>query len=184
MRAFGVILLTIGAVAAPAGAAEPAITSAAQADPAQSAAPAPASASEPIRLTPEQIAAAQAEGEHRNRAAEALALTDDDFGAPRRDRKVHGEVGFGIGSGGSNSQYGTVVAPLGDSGTAAFSYERNDYGRNYRRGYYGGAGLGWCGRAYALLLPSLLLLSREGGRGAETVRRPKHQTADPAPQPC
>jgi len=102
----------------------------------------PATVGEPIRLTPAQIAAAQAEGEHRNRAAEALALTDDDFGAPRRDRKIHGEVGFGIGSRGSNSQYGTVVAPLGETGTAAFSYERTDYGRNYRRGFYGSGAFG------------------------------------------
>lgn len=138
MRMFGLMLVIIGAAAIPAGATEP--TGIVTAQPATSTASAPVG--EPIRLTPAQIAAAQADGEHRNRAAEALALTDDDFGAVRRDRKVHGEVGFGIGSGGSNSQYGTVVAPLGDSGTAAFSYERNDYGRNYRRGFYGSGAFG------------------------------------------
>ncbi len=133
MRAFGMLVLTLAAAPVAVNAAEPAAVTATQ----------PATASEPIRLTPAQIAAAQAEGEHRNRAAEALALTDDDFGAPRRDRKIHGEVGVGFGSDGSNSQYGTVVAPLGDTGTAAFSYERNDYGRqNYRRGFYGGGAFG------------------------------------------
>jgi|GEM_PF-1768583 len=135
MQAFGMMLVLAAApVAAATSVAEPAATVAPAA--------APAITAETIRLTPAQIAAAQAEGEHRNRAAEALALTDDDFGAPRRDRKIHGEVGFGIGSRGSNSQYGTVVAPLGDSGTAAFSYERSDYGRNYRRGFYGGGAFG------------------------------------------
>lgn len=135
MQAFGMMLVLAAApVAAATSVAEPAATVAPAA--------APAITAETIRLTSAQIAAAQAEGEHRNRAAEALALTDDDFGAPRRDRKIHGEVGFGIGSRGSNSQYGTVVAPLGDSGTAAFSYERSDYGRNYRRGFYGGGAFG------------------------------------------
>lgn len=135
MQAFGMMLVLAAApVAAATSVAEPAATVAPAA--------APAITAETIRLTPEQIAAAQAESEHRNRAAEALALTDDDFGAPRRDRKIHGEVGFGIGSRGSNSQYGTVVAPLGDSGTAAFSYERSDYGRNYWRGFYGGGAFG------------------------------------------
>jgi len=135
MQAFGMMLVLAAApVSAATSVAEPAATVAPAA--------APAITAETIRLTPAQIAAAQAEGEHRNRAAEALALTDDDFGAPRRDRKIHGEVGFGIGSRGSNSQYGTVVAPLGDSGTAAFSYERSDYGRNYRRGFYGGGAFG------------------------------------------
>ena len=135
MQAFGMMLVLAAApVAAATSVAEPAATVAPAA--------APAITAETIRLTPAQIAAVQAEGEHRNRAAEALALTDDDFGAPRRDRKIHGEVGFGIGSRGSNSQYGTVVAPLGDSGTAAFSYERSDYGRNYRRGFYGGGAFG------------------------------------------
>jgi hypothetical protein len=129
MQAFGMMLVL---AAAPVAAATPV------AEPAAAA----VITAETIRLTPAQIAAAQAEGEHRNRAAEALALTDDDFGAARRDRKIHGEVGVGIGSRGSNSQYGTVVAPLGDSGTAAFSYERSDYGRNYRRGFYGGGAFG------------------------------------------
>ena len=136
MRAFG-MMLVVAAMPIAVHAAPPAVVNAATTPPA-----ATASASEPIRLTPAEIAAAQAEGEHRNRAAEALALTDDDFGAPRRDRKIHGEVGVGFGSGGSNSQYGTVVAPLGDTGTAAFSYERTDYGRNYRRGFYGSGAFG------------------------------------------
>lgn len=138
MRAFEVLLLTISA-AVPAVATVNASTMQAAAT---SATPAVPATTEAIRLTAAQIAEAQAEGEHRNRAAEALALTDDDFGAVRRDRKIHGEVGFGIGSRGSNSQYGTVVAPIGDTGTAAFSYERNDFGRNYRHGFYGGGGFG------------------------------------------
>ena len=98
-----------------------------------------------VRLTPEQVQAALASGEKRNLAAEALAMTGDD----RTDRQLHGEFGVGVGTGGYNSVYGTVVAPLGDTGTAAFSFERTDLGRrNYGRGYYGGLDFGGARRGY------------------------------------
>ena len=89
-----------------------------------------------VRLTPAQIEAAMAAGETRNLAAEALAL-----GGEPRDRQLHGEFGAGIGTGGYKSVYGTVVAPLGESGTAAFSFAQTDYGR--RRGYYTSGGFGY-----------------------------------------
>jgi len=89
-----------------------------------------------IRLTPEQAQAALRVGEERNRAAEALAL-----GGEPRDRQLHGEFGAGIGTGGYNSVYGTVVAPLGETGSAMFSFERTDYGR--RHGFYTGGGFGF-----------------------------------------
>lgn len=97
-----------------------------------------------LRLTPAQIEAARSTGEQRNRAAEALALLPDDEARP--DRKIHGEMGVAVGTGGYNSLYGTVVTPLGDSGSAAFSFERSDYGRNYRRGYYSGGSFGFTRR--------------------------------------
>lgn len=97
-----------------------------------------------VRLSPAQIEAAQRSGEQRNRAAEALALLPDADARP--DRKIHGEVGVAVGSGGYNSLYGTVETPLGENGSAAFSFERSDYGRNYRRGYYTGGSFGFTRR--------------------------------------
>lgn len=76
------------------------------------------------RLSPVEAAAAVAGGAERNRATEALALTGD---AP--SRAVHGEIGFGVGTGGGREAFGSVVAPLGETGTAAFSYD-------YSRGRY------------------------------------------------
>lgn len=49
----------------------------------------------------------------------------------KRDRAVHGEVGVAVGTGGYSEAFGTVVAPLGDSGFASLSY---DVGRDPRAG--------------------------------------------------
>ena len=91
-------------------------------------------AADPVvhRLSPDAAAAAVAGGAERNRAAEALALDRDSLDGDAPARRVHGEVGFGLGTGGGREAFGTVVAPLGETGTAAFSY---DYARDAGRGY-------------------------------------------------
>lgn len=81
------------------------------------------------RLSPAAIEAARSVGESRGRAAEALAQDK----AIRGDRKVHGEVGFGVGTGGGREAFGSAVVPLGKGGAAAFDF---DYTRfNPRLGY-------------------------------------------------
>jgi hypothetical protein len=39
-----------------------------------------------------------------------------------QDRRIHGEVGFSIGTGGTRSVFGTTMVPLGDDAAAAFSF--------------------------------------------------------------
>ena len=99
------------------------------------AAAAPVAAPEVHRLSPDAIEAAVSAGAERNRAAEALAIDDAQDAASDR-RKVHGEVGFGVGTGGGREAFGTAVVPLGDTGVAAFSYDYSHFGdqRLTRRG--------------------------------------------------
>lgn len=54
------------------------------------------------------------------------------------DRKIHGEVGMAIGTGGYRSAYISSVMPLGDNGTLALSIgqEKNAF-RPYGYGFYG-----------------------------------------------
>ncbi len=81
-----------------------------------------------VSLTPEQREAAIEAG-----AARAAA----DLSGGTGDRRVHGEMGVEVGTGGYRSVYGTAVVPLGDNATAAFSFQ--DSRSNYRRrGYRGG----------------------------------------------
>jgi hypothetical protein len=78
--------------------------------------------SEPIRLSPEEREAAIEAGAARH-AAE-LPIN----GLPTG---IHGEVGMMMGTGGARSMYGSAAVPLGDHGSAAFSFMtgRNLYGR-------------------------------------------------------
>ena len=64
------------------------------------------------------------------------------------DRKMHGEVSVGVGSGGYRSFSALSVIPLGETGTLAIavSQSRNSPYANY--GEYGGYGLGGYGRSY------------------------------------
>jgi hypothetical protein len=62
-------------------------------------------------------------------AEEPLAI-DDDGAQPKR--KIHGEIGFGIGSGGYSEVFGTVVTPLGDNGVFAFTFAQQN-GAQYNR---------------------------------------------------
>jgi hypothetical protein len=45
------------------------------------------------------------------------------------DRKVHGEVGMEIGTGGYRAMYGTAVVPIGQTGYAQFSFMNGQMGR-------------------------------------------------------
>jgi hypothetical protein len=80
--------------------------------------------------TPERIEAAKEAA-----AARKMNADTDVVNGAASDRRVHGEVGVAIGTGGYRSIYGTAVAPLGNDGVFAFSFEntRFDQGRYYRR---------------------------------------------------
>lgn len=72
--------------------------------------------------------------------AESPAATTPDEGFGEgvrlpRERKIHGEVGVAVGTGGYRSGYITSVMPLGENGTLAltFGQEKNGY-----RQYWGG----------------------------------------------
>jgi hypothetical protein len=50
--------------------------------------------------------------------------------APERaaqDRSVHGQIGFGIGTGGMREVFGSTLVPLGEHGSAAFSFSTGRY---------------------------------------------------------
>ena len=80
------------------------------------------------RLSPEEAQAVQDAAADRDINAPSL----DDRPVP--DGRIHGEIGFGIGTGGYNSIFGTAYIPLGDDGFAALSFERSDFGRHrFRR---------------------------------------------------
>ena len=82
-----------------------------------------------IRLTPAQIAAIEDAKIARESVSPALVEAD----TPKPPREIHGEVGFGIGTRGYSEIFGTVVTPLGDDATAAFSFARQTYGRRRTR---------------------------------------------------
>lgn len=79
------------------------------------------------RLSPEEAEAVQDAAAKRN--INAPSFND----RPVPDGRIHGEIGFGIGTGGYNSVFGTAIVPLGDDGIAAFSFERSDFGRRRYR---------------------------------------------------
>ena len=52
--------------------------------------------------------------------------------------QIHGEVGFGIGTGGYRSAFGTAFVPLGNEGLAIISFDSTDFGSSsfpYDYGY-------------------------------------------------
>lgn len=80
------------------------------------------------RLSPDETRAVQ------DAAARRKPVETSIDGDINPSRAVHGEVGFAVGTGGYNAVFGTAVIPLGESGVAAVSFERSDYGRRrYRR---------------------------------------------------
>ncbi len=82
-----------------------------------------------IRLTPAQITAIEDAKIARESASPVLVDTDP----LKSPREIHGEVGFGIGTRGYSEIFGTVVTPLGDDATAAFSFSRQTDGRRRTR---------------------------------------------------
>lgn len=58
-------------------------------------------------------------------------------------RKVHGEVGVAVGSGGYRSGYVVSVMPVGKTGTLSLAVSDTNYGKT--GGYYGGPGYGYGG---------------------------------------
>ena len=80
------------------------------------------------RLSPAEVEAVQDAAADRNINAPSLD------NRPVPDGRIHGEIGFGIGTGGYNTIFGTALIPLGDDGFAALSFERSDFGRRpFRR---------------------------------------------------
>jgi hypothetical protein len=77
--------------------------------------------SEPIGLSPEERERAIEAGAARN--ARELPIN----GLPG---EVHGEIGMEVGTGGTRAMYGTAAVPLGQNGSAAFSFMtgRSNYG--------------------------------------------------------
>lgn len=82
-----------------------------------------------IRLTPAQITAIE-DAKIARESASPVLVDADPLKPPR---EIHGEVGFGIGTRGYSEIFGTVVTPLGDDATAAFSFSRQTYGRRRTR---------------------------------------------------
>lgn len=68
---------------------------------------------------------------------------------PREDRKPHGEISVGVGTGGYRSIYGRTEIPVGENGRVSLAFEntRNGYGRGYYGGPYG------AGPGYGLAAP-------------------------------
>lgn len=81
------------------------------------------------RLSPEEVKRILAE------AAEKPRSMSDEAGEPAK--KVHGEMGVMIGTGGARAAYGSAVIPLGDRGVAAFSFETGRYPGYGNRGHRG-----------------------------------------------
>ncbi len=84
---------------------------------------------ETIRLTPEQAEAARDAGAARRAGSASLPPVDTALS----DRRVHGEVGLTVGTGGYRSFYGAAAVPLGDDGEVMLGYD-NARGRGYGYG--------------------------------------------------
>lgn len=85
--------------------------------PSLASAAAPAAPSE-IRLTQAEIDQVLADAARKREAGPQRAVIDQPQG-----RKVHGEVGFEVGSGGYRSVYGTTALELPDGGFAILSFQ-------------------------------------------------------------
>ena len=66
---------------------------------------------------------------------EPVETIDEEIDGERPRPPVHGEVGFGIGTGGYRSAFGSAVVPL-DDGFAAFSFDRTNFGSTDFPYYY------------------------------------------------
>lgn len=90
-----------------------------------------ASPTDERRLSPQQVEAVLADAAAKRTASQKQAATDvapaeDDLPAPAP--RVHGEVGFAVGTGGYREAHGTAVYPMED-GIVAISLGFADWGR-------------------------------------------------------
>ena len=83
---------------------------------------------ETIRLTPAQIEEALQVGGTRNQAGDGINGDGVNYITPP-SRRIHGEMGMMIGTGGARGLYGATEIPLGDSATAGFAFSTERYGR-------------------------------------------------------
>lgn len=60
----------------------------------------------------------------------------------REARKIHGEVGVSVGTGGYRSGYVVTQIPIGETGSATIALSKTDYGSRMRPAYYGRPDLG------------------------------------------
>ncbi|AHE57472.1 hypothetical protein NX02_29545 [Sphingomonas sanxanigenens DSM 19645 = NX02] len=65
--------------------------------------------------------------------ASAAAARGERTASERPDRRIHGEMGFMVGSHGTRGVYGTADIPLGENAGATVSFESSRFG-------YGGRG--------------------------------------------
>ncbi|MBD3760613.1 hypothetical protein O4H52_00170 [Sphingomonadaceae bacterium G21617-S1] len=64
----------------------------------------------------------------------AAARRQSDIGEPAINglsKQIHGEVGMFVGTGGARGVFGSMVAPVGDSGSIALAFENSRFGRRY-----------------------------------------------------
>ncbi|MBA2920228.1 hypothetical protein GON01_00820 [Sphingomonas sp. MAH-20] len=80
----------------------------------------PFDSSQVRRLSPEEKERILADNERRAKEAEFDAALGN---ANPRPSGIHGEIGGVIGTGGTRGIFGTALVPLGDSGSAIFSFE-------------------------------------------------------------
>lgn len=65
-----------------------------------------------------------------------------DMGDPLDDRRPHGQVSVGVGTGGYRDYGATVTMPIGESGQVTLSYRQTENGYPYGYGYGYGDGYG------------------------------------------
>jgi len=77
------------------------------------------------KLSPEaREAAIEAAGNRPERNPLALGQAPETAAS---DRRIHGQIGFGIGTGGMREVFGSTMVPLGEHGAAAFSFSTGRY---------------------------------------------------------
>lgn len=127
--------------AAPALADEPPISAGPTSSPPQAApiSETPAAAVTPAPLSTPLTTAEQIDAFNRSSPAATAASEEGLTGMVLDDRKVHGEVSLGIGTGGYRSVYARTDLPVGETGrlSIAIAQSKNDYG--YDRPHYGQA---------------------------------------------
>jgi hypothetical protein len=85
------------------------------------------------RLSADQIDAIARTQADRDSEAAPLGYANE-IGETTPKPKIHGEIGFGIGTGGYSEVFGTVDTPLGQDGYLALSFAQSNGGNYYRRG--------------------------------------------------